>query len=291
MKIAVISRDPELYANRRLQAVAKERGAELTVIDPLVCHEVQFLESFDAVLPRFGPIWQVPGGELLARMQAHGVFCLNTAESVALARDKQAAMAVYRRRDLPIPVSFSPSTPMDARSLMDLPFGFPMLIKQDVSAGGWGVHRVDDVESALALMTRLSEAGERYTLQAFIAEAAGRDIRAFVCSGHVIAAMQRIAAPGEFRANASLGARTEAIALTENETALVLEATASIGLTVAGVDLLRTATGPLLLEVNAAPGFEAMEAATGRDIAGQMLDLVISRTKGQNMTVNNQIIR
>jgi ribosomal protein S6--L-glutamate ligase len=103
--------------------------------------------------------------------------------------------------------------------------------------------------------------------------------------------MQRIAAPGEFRANVSLGARTEAIALTENETALVLEATASIGLTVAGVDLLRTATGPLLLEVNAAPGFEALEAATGRDIAGQMLDLVISRTNGQNMTVNNQIIR
>ncbi|MFY8061018.1 MAG: ATP-grasp domain-containing protein, partial [Arenimonas sp.] len=128
-------------------------------------------------------------------------------------------------------------------------------------------------------------------LQAFIAEAAGRDIRAFVCGGRVIAAMQRIAAPGEFRANVSLGARTVDIALTEIETALVLEATAAIGLTVAGVDLLRTATGPLLLEVNAAPGFEALEAATGHDIAGQMLDLVISQTNGQNMTVNNQIIR
>jgi ribosomal protein S6--L-glutamate ligase len=287
MKIAVISRTPELYGNRRLQVAAQERGAEVTVIDPLASHEADFLRAFDAVLPRFGPIWQRPGGELLARMQAYGAVCLNTAESVALARDKPAALAIYRRRGLPIPESLSPLTPLDAAAIMQLPFGFPMLIKQDASAGGWGVHRVDDVAAAIALMTDLSAQGERYTLQAFIAEAAGRDVRAFVCNGYVIGAMLRIAASGEFRANVQLGARTEARVLQADESALVLEATASLGLVVAGVDLLQTATGPLLLEVNAAPGFEALEAATGCDVAGEMLDLLISRTNGQNMSVNN----
>jgi ribosomal protein S6--L-glutamate ligase len=291
MNIAVISRNPELYANRRLHTAARERGASVTVIDPLASHEADFLEAFDAVLPRFGPVWQRQGGHLLARMQALGVVCLNSAESMALARNKPAAMAVYRQRGLPFPESISPQAPLDAKALMRLPFGFPMLIKQDASAGGWGVHRVDDLASAMALMAALELQGEAYTLQAFIAEVAGRDVRAFVCNGRVIGAMQRIAPPGEFRANMHLGARAEALILHEDETALVLAATACLGLAVAGVDLLRTAAGPLLLEVNAAPGFEALEAATGCDIAGEMLDLLISRTNGQNVTVNNQIIR
>lgn len=281
MKIALLSRDSGLYANRRLREAALLRGAELAVIDPLAQIEEADLKTFDAVMPRFGPIWQKQGGVLLARLQSAGAVCLNTPEAVALARDKPAAMQAFMRLQLPMPSSVTATTVLDAYALERLPFAFPMLIKDDASAGGWGIHRVDDAAAAIAVMTRLHEEGARYTLQAFIAEAAGRDIRAFVCGGRVIAAMQRTAAPGEFRANIRLGARADAIMLPESEAALALAAAAALGLDVAGVDLLRCAAGPLLLEVNAAPGFEALEAATGCDIAGQMLDLLISRTNRQ----------
>ena len=291
MLIAVISRIPELYANRRLQAAARERGADMHFIDPLAPFKQGIAESLDAVIPRFGPIWQSQGGAVLAKMQACGAICLNTAEAVALARDKSAAMQVFGRLQLPMPPSVPGTAVSDYSSLVQLPFPFPMLIKEDASAGGWGIHRVEDAAAALAVMARLNSAGAGFTLQAFIAEAAGRDLRVFVCGGRVLAAMCRTAPPGEFRANVRLGARVEAVIPDDTESALALAATAALGLTVAGVDLLRTRAGPLLLEVNAAPGFEALEAATGQDIAGQMLDLLISRTNGQNRAVNNQIIR
>lgn len=227
----------------------------------------------------------------MAQLQASGAVCLNSAEAVALARDKPAVMQVFGRLQLPMPPSVLGTALRDDSSLAQLPFPFPMLIKEDASAGGWGIHRVEDAAAALAVMARLNSAGAGFTLQAFIAEAAGRDLRVFVCGGRVLAAMCRTAPPGEFRANVRLGARAEAIIPDDAESALALAATAALGLTVAGVDLLRTRAGPLLLEVNAAPGFEALEAATGQDIAGQMLDLLISRTNGQNGAVNNQIIR
>jgi ribosomal protein S6--L-glutamate ligase len=291
MLIAVISRIPELYTNRRLLAAARERGADVRIFDPLAPFKQGVAESFDAVIPRFGPIWQSLGGELLAQLQASGAVCLNSAEAVALARDKPAVMQVFGRLQLPMPPSVLGTALRDDSSLAQLPFPFPMLIKEDASAGGWGIHRVEDAAAALAVMARLNSAGAGFTLQAFIAEAAGRDLRVFVCGGRVLAAMCRTAPPGEFRANVRLGARAEAIIPDDAESALALAATAALGLTVAGVDLLRTRAGPLLLEVNAAPGFEALEAATGQDIAGQMLDLLISRTNGQNGAVNNQIIR
>lgn len=291
MLIAVLSRIPELYTNRRLLAAARERGADVRIFDPLAPFKQGVAESFDAVIPRFGPIWQSLGGELLAQLQASGAVCLNSAEAVALARDKPAVMQVFGRLQLPMPPSVPGTALRDDSSLAQLPFPFPMLIKEDASAGGWGIHRVEDAAAALAVMARLNSAGAGFTLQAFIAEAAGRDLRVFVCGGRVLAAMCRTAPPGEFRANVRLGARAEAIIPDDAESALALAATAALGLTVAGVDLLRTRAGPLLLEVNAAPGFEALEAATGQDIAGQMLDLLISRTNGQNGAVNNQIIR
>ena len=291
MLIAVISRIPELYTNRRLLAAARERGADVRIIDPLAPFQQGVAESFDAVIPRFGPIWQSLGGELLTQLQASGAVCLNSAEAVALARDKQAVMQVFGRLQLPMPPSVPGTAVRDDSSLAQLSFQFPMLIKEDASAGGWGIHRVEDAAAALAVMARLNSAGAGFTLQAFIAEAAGRDLRVFVCGGRVLAAMCRTAPPGEFRANVRLGARVEAIIPDDSESALALAATAALGLTVAGVDLLRTRAGPLLLEVNAAPGFEALEAATGQDIVGQMLDLLVSRTNGQNGAVNNQIIR
>lgn len=291
MLIAVISRFPELYANRRLLVAARERGVEMRILDPLAPVEYGGSETFDGVIPRFGPIWQPQGGAWLARLQASGAVCLNSAEAVALARDKQAAMRVFADRQLPMPPSVAGTAVRSATDLAKLPFVFPMLIKEDASSGGWGIHRVADTASALAVIGPLHAGGVPFTVQAFIAEAAGRDLRLFVCDGRVIAAITRTAPPGEFRANVRLGARVEALIPDPTEMALALTATAALGLTVAGVDLLRTRAGPLLLEVNAAPGFEALEAATGQDIAGQMLDLLISRTNGQGRALNNQIIR
>ena len=291
MKIAVLSRIPDLYTNHRLQVAARERGAEMCILDPLAPVEHGGTEFFDGVIPRFGPIWQNQGGFWLAHLQSAGAVCLNTAEAVALARDKPAAMRVFADGQLPMPPSVAGTAVRSASDLAKLPFVFPMLIKEDASSGGWGIHRVADTASALAVMGPLHAGGVPFTVQAFIAEAAGRDLRLFVCDGRVIAAITRTAPPGEFRANVRLGGRAEVHIPDPAETALVLAATAALGLSVAGVDLLRTPAGPMLLEVNAAPGFEALETATGADIAGSMLDLLISRINGQNSVVNNQIIR
>lgn len=292
MKLAILSRLPELYANRRLRQAAVARGMAVVFADPL--HADADDAGFDgvaAVIPRFTPRWQAPGGRLLAELEARGLVALNGASALALARDRPRSMDRFIRAGLPVPETRRPNGIPDAVWLATLPFGFPMVLKRDDSAQGDGVELLPDVATAVSRMDALAGVGIGFQLQEYIAEAAGRDLRLFVLGGEVVAAMRRIAAPGEFRANVHLGARAEAHIPDPAETRLALAAVAALGLDLAGVDILRIARGPLLLEVNACPGFEALEVATGCDIAGKLLDFLMSRILLQNGASDNQNIR
>ena len=292
MKLAVLSRQPALYANRRLQQAAAARGAALVIADPLHADaDDACFEGVDAVIPRFTPRWQAAGGRLLAGLAARGLVSVNGAPALALARDRVRSTARFLGAGLPIPETRRPDGMPDAAWLAALPFGFPMVLKRDDSAQGDGVLLLPDAATALARMAELACKGVGFQLQEYIAEAAGTDVRVMVLDGEAVAAMRRIARAGEFRANIHLGGRAEAHMPDPAETALARAAVDALGLDLGGVDILRTAGGPLLLEVNACPGFEALEGATGCDIAGKLLDFLASRILPQNGASDNQNIR
>ncbi len=292
MKLAVLSRQPALYANRRLQQAAAARGMSVVFADPLHADaEDACFDGVDAVIPRFTPRWQSPGGRLSAALERRGIHAVNGAAALALTRDRVRSAACFLAAGLPMPETCRPDGMPDAAWLAALPFGFPMLLKRDDGAQGEGVERLPDADRALARIHAMVREGIGFQLQEYIAEAAGTDVRLMVLNGEVVAAMRRIARPGEFRANIHLGGRADAYIPDSVETALARTAVAVLGLDLGGVDILRTLRGPLLLEVNACPGFEALEAATGCDFAGKLLDFLASRILPQNGALYNQNIR
>ncbi len=206
-----------------------------------------------------------------------GIAVCNRVEAMALARSKQDSASVFKREALPMPGTVFVSQRISHATFMAMELSWPQVIKRNDSAQGDGVSLHSDPDSAWQHMQQLFEANVAFALQDFIAESAGRDIRVFIVGGVAVAAMQRIAQDGEFRANRHLGAKASAITLSPALEALAIRAAACIGLEIAGVDILISHHGPLLLEVNACPGFEALEAASGVDVAGKILDLLETR--------------
>ena len=288
LKMVILSRQPQLYANQRLIAAAKLRECAITVLDPL---QIPVLLSgisnaddslnctFDAIIPRYGPTWQRQGNALLSHWQNQGAISLNNAQAIALVRDKFQCLTAFERNGMPFPKSASCESIAAAENLLANEFIFPLLIKQNSSAQGRGVERFFDSETALARMAQLFALNEPFLVQEFIAEANGADSRLFIVNGQLLAAMKRCAAPGDFRSNVHQGGHAEAYQARPEEIELALNAVSLLGLDVAGVDMIQSARGPLLLEVNACPGFEALERVSGVDIAGKMLDFLISKKK------------
>ena len=286
VKIAILSRQPPVYANQRLIEAGKRRSCEVCIVDPLSQPLIYATASagirqrpdigFDAVIPRFSPSWQRQGHALLAHWQARGVISLNSAGAISAARDKLHCLELFSAHGMAMPKSASIETLHNAPELLAVHFRFPLLIKQHASTQGRGVERVCNSDEALQRMAELFALDAPFLLQEFIAEAQGADLRLFVLNGEVIAAMQRTAMAGDFRANIHLGAEASVHVPSVAETAMAIKATALLGLDVAGVDIIQSDRGPLLLEVNASPGFEALERVCGIDVAGKMLDLLIS---------------
>ena len=270
---------------------ANARNCQLTVVDPLHCqfifdagsvkllHPRYQMSAFDSVIPRFGPIWQRQGGNVLAHLQTHSIPSLNSASALALVRDKAGCLRAINAHGVPIPKSASIESLEHAKQFIPMHFDFPLLIKQNSSAQGRGVELMVDLASALTRMEQLFELNEPFLIQEYIHEACGIDLRLFVADQNVIACMQRTAASGDFRANVHQGGSAVACEATAEETALAIKVAKLTGLDVAGVDMLRSKCGPLVLEINACPGFEALERVTGVDIAGKMLDLLICKQK------------
>jgi ribosomal protein S6--L-glutamate ligase len=284
LRIALLSRDPTLYSTRRLVEAAQARGHEVRIIDVLRCYMNlgtqaqaihyggEALPDFDAVIPRIGASVTAYGTAVLRQFEMMGVFPLNESVAIVRARDKLRSLQLLSRKGVGLPVTGCARTPDDIEDLIKMVGGPPLVIKPLEGTQGIGVVLADTEPAVKGLIEAFMGLRADILVQEYIREAAGADIRCFVIGDRVVAAMKRQAGPGEFRSNLHRGGTASPIRITPQERALALRAARIMGLAVAGVDILRADRGPLVLEVNSTPGLEGIEGASGKDIAGLMIE-------------------
>ncbi len=287
LRIAVLTREPDNYSTKRLLEAAAARGHEaecvhttrctmfLDAMRPTVNAGGEALPHFDAVIPRIGASVTAYGLAVVRQFEAMGVYCLNKSAAIAASRDKLQAHQLLARHGIGMPATAFARSPKDAKSLIDLAGGAPLVVKLLESTQGRGVVLAETRKAAESLIDAFRNLGADFLIQEFVKEAAGQDIRCLVVGSKVVAAMKRIAASeGEFRSNLHQGGRAEATKLSKDERAIALAAVKAIGLSVGGVDLLRTSDGPKVLEVNSSPGLEGVEKASGKDVADAVIQHV-----------------
>lgn len=279
MKIAILSRNAELYSTKRLVEAAINRGHQVQVIDPLTCymnvnrtnscihHKGQVLEEFDAVIPRIGASITFYGTAVLRQFEMMGVYSLNESVAISRARDKLRSLQLLARQGIGLPVTGFADKPGDIPDLIEMVGGAPLVIKLLEGTQGIGVVLAETRTAAESVIEAFMGLNANILVQEYIREANGADIRCFVIGNKVVAAMKRQAKAGEFRSNLHRGGTASAIRLTKEERSTAIRAAKTMGLNVAGVDLLRSNHGPVVMEVNSSPGLEGIEAATGKDIA------------------------
>lgn len=279
MKIAILSRNAELYSTKRLVAAATERGHEVQVIDPLTCyinvnrskssihHKGEALEGFDAVIPRIGASITFYGTAVLRQFEMMGVYSLNESVAISRARDKLRSLQLLARQGIGLPVTGFADKPGDIPDLIDMVGGAPLVIKLLEGTQGIGVVLAETRTAAESVIEAFMGLNANILVQEYIREANGADIRCFVVGNKVVAAMKRQAKAGEFRSNLHRGGTASGVRLSKDERSTAIRAAKTMGLNVAGVDLLRSNHGPVVMEVNSSPGLEGIEAATGKDIA------------------------
>ncbi len=284
MKIAVLSRNAELYSTRRLVDTAIARGHQVEVIDPTLCYmninhnalSIHYrgaaLEGFDAVIPRIGASITFYGNAVLRQFEMMGVYCLNTADAISRARDKLNSMQLMARDGIGLPVTGFADKPGDIPDLIEMVGGAPLVIKLLEGTQGIGVVLAETRTAAESVIEAFMGLNANILVQQYISEAKGADIRCFVVGNKVVAAMKRQAKAGEFRSNLHRGGTATAVKLSAAERKTALQAAKCMGLAVAGVDILQSSEGPVVMEVNSSPGLEGIEAATTVDVAGAILD-------------------
>ena len=286
MKIAVLSQKKSLYSTRRLVEAAKQRGHDVRVIDPLRCymnitshrpeiyHRRKLLDDLDAVIPRIGASILFYGTALVRQFETMGVFTLNRSNAISCARDKLRSLQLLSCKGIGLPVTGFAHAPDDIKGVIKMVGGAPLVIKLVEGTQGIGVVLTETNKAAESVIDAFWGLQSNILLQEYIKEAGGSDIRCFVVGGKVVAAMQRHAREGEFRANLHRGGTATPVKLTREERAMALSAAKVIGLDVAGVDILRSDRGPLVIEVNSSPGLEGIEESSGEDIAGAMIQFI-----------------
>ena len=295
LKIALLASNPLLYSNKRLMEAAEARGHEIVFLNveqaymKLDAHspEIRYrggaiLKDFDAVIPRIKPAVTFYGCALIRQFKNLGVYCQNSAEAISQSRDKLFASQLFSNNDIHIPITGFAKSPMDTKDLIKMVNGAPLIIKLLESTQGKGVVLAETNKAAESVINAFKSVNTNILVQEFIKEANGQDIRCFVVNGRVVASMQRQAQKGEFRANIHQGGIASIIKITPEEKKLALKAAKVLNLAVAGVDIIRSNKGPLLLEVNSSPGLEGIENATGKDIANAMIMAIEKRLKFSN---------
>ena len=288
MKIGILSRRPDLYSTRRLREAAELRGHNVEVVDYLRCYMNVTAErpavmlggrelDFDAVVPRIGASYTFYGTAVVRQFEVLGVFPCNTSTSIVRARDKLRSLQLLAREGISMPTTGFAHSKKDVPELVKLVGGAPLVVKLLEGTQGLGVMLIDSDEAAKSVIAAFRQVKADILVQEFIDDAQGTDYRAFVVGGKVIAAMRRQAAPGEFRANLHRGATAAREELTPVECEVAVRAARAVGLHVAGVDMLRSRRGPMIIEVNASPGLEGIEGATGIDVAGAIVRFVEER--------------
>ncbi|MBS9464040.1 30S ribosomal protein S6--L-glutamate ligase [Flagellimonas sp. 389] len=287
LTIGLLASNPNLYSNKRLIEAGEARGHEVIFLNVENAYmkldasspEVRYrggniLDKFDAVIPRIKPSITFYGCALLRQFDNLGVYCLNSSDAISKSRDKLYASQLFSKNDIHIPITGFAKSPMDTKDLIRMVNGAPLIIKLLESTQGVGVVLAETNKAAESVINAFKSVQTNILVQEFIKEANGQDIRCFVVNGKVVASMQRQAQKGEFRANIHQGGKASLIKITSEERKLAVKSAKMLNLDVAGVDLIRSNRGPLLLEVNSSPGLEGIESATGLDIANVMIETI-----------------
>jgi ribosomal protein S6--L-glutamate ligase len=291
MHIAILSRNRRLYSTRRLVEAARQRGHEATVIDPLKCvmdvtsrrpavyYRGEILPRFDAVIPRIGASVTFYALAVLRQFEVMGVYPANESVAIGRSRDKLRSLQLLARAGIGMPVTAFAHSPDDTKTLVRLVGGAPLVLKLLEGTQGRGVVLAETTKAAESVIDAFLELDANFLVQQFIKEAGGADIRAFVVGDRVVAAMLRQAKEGEFRSNLHRGGSASIVKLSPAERATAVRAARTVGLNVAGVDIVRGKDGPLVLEVNSSPGLEGIEQATSKNVAGMVIEFIEKRAR------------
>ncbi len=300
MKIAILSRNPKLYSTQRLAEAGEQRGHEMHIINHLRCYmnvtsnrpqihcRGEALQGFDAVIPRIGASVTFYGTAVVRQFEMMNVFSLNESVAISRSRDKLRSLQLLARKGIGLPVTGFAHSPDDTDDLIKMVGGAPLVIKLLEGTQGKGVVLADTPKSAASLIEAFRKLEAHFLVQEFIAEAGGADIRCLVIGDRVVAAMMRQGKEGEFRSNLHRGGAAKLIRITPEERSTATRSARIMGLNVAGVDILRSNHGPVVMEVNSSPGLEGIENATQKDIAGMIVEFIEknarpgkTRTRGQ----------
>lgn len=283
MNLLILSRSPECYSTRRLQEAALARGHQVRVVDTLKCYmditsshpmvhyEGETLHDIDAIIPRIGASITHYGMAVIRQFETMGVYSLVGSVALGRSRDKLRCLQLLARHNVGLPKTSFANNVDNTRDLINLVGGAPLVVKLLEGAHGKGVVLAETGKAAESVIDAFRELRADFLVQEFIKEAAGSDLRCFVVGKKVIAAMQRTAQAGEFRSNLHRGGTARLVKLTPEERQTAIKAAKVMGLHVAGVDILRSSRGPLVMEVNSSPGLEGIEGATGKDIATHII--------------------
>lgn len=287
LNILVLASNPNLYSNQRLMEAGERRGHNVQFVNIKHCYvnvsaaspKVYYrggevLENIDAVIPRVRPSATFYGCALLRQFQLTGAFCLNEASAIARARDKLRSLQNLALNGIQMPVTAMADSPLDTKEIIKLVGGVPLVVKLLEGAQGTGVVLAETKKAAESLINAFKSLRTNLLVQEFVREANGKDIRCFVIDGKVVGAIQREAKDGDFRSNLHLGGVASAIKITPEERRIAIKASKVMGLKVAGVDIIRSDSGPKVLEVNSSPGLEGIENALNKDIAGLFYDTI-----------------
>jgi ribosomal protein S6--L-glutamate ligase len=287
LRIAVLASNPELYSNRRIIEAGVTRGHEMIFVNIRQCYinvssenpAVHYrggetLHDIDAVIPRIRPSVTSYGCAVLRHFEHLGAYCLNDAISISRSRDKLRSLQLLVNKGIDIPITGFADSPEDTNDIVELVGGAPLIVKLLEGTQGKGVVLAQTDKAAESVINAFKSLKANILVQAFVKEAEGRDLRLFVVDGKVIGSMERVAAEGEFRANVHLGGKAREVKTTPAERKIAIKASKVMGLKVAGVDIIRSRSGPKVLEVNSSPGLEGIEGVTHKDIAGEMIDAI-----------------
>ncbi|MGH8946059.1 MAG: 30S ribosomal protein S6--L-glutamate ligase [Acidimicrobiia bacterium] len=285
MKIAILSRSSSLYSTSRLREAGARRGHEMRVVDYLRCYmditarKPKILirgEEIkpDAVIPRIGATYTFYGAAVVRQFEMAEIFTLNSSDGISRSRDKLRSMQLLSRAGVGLPTTSFAHATQDINGLLEVVGGPPVVVKLLEGTQGLGVVLAETKKAAESVIGAFRQLDANILVQQYIKEAAGADIRALVVGGKVVAAMKRQGAPGEFRSNLHRGGSAEPMKLSAKERATAVRAAKTMGLSVAGVDMLPSEEGPLVLEVNSSPGLEGIEGVTGLDIADTIIEYI-----------------
>jgi ribosomal protein S6--L-glutamate ligase len=292
VKIAILSRDGSLFSCKRLREAALTRHHSVDIIDPLSCYmnincdspSIHYrgkqLCAYDAVIPRIGTAITFYGTAVLRQFELMGSFVLNDSTAIARARDKLHSLQLLAREGIDLPVTGFADSPDDTGDLIAMVGGAPLVVKLVEGTQGIGVVLAETPQAAKSVIDAFRGLKAQFLVQEYIQEAKCCDIRCLVVGDQVVAAIERQAQPGDFRSNLHRGGSAHNVTITSQERTVAIKAAATMGLHIAGVDILRARRGPLVMEVNASPGLEGVETATGVDIAGLMINYIEQNIAG-----------